>query len=94
MIEVTTLHMVVGGAALAREPDGRVVFVEGALPGEVVRAHVRSAKRDFATAEVAEVVVASPDRVEPPCEAWHRGCGGCDWQDQPNQGVRRRSTYC
>ncbi|MCU1396732.1 MAG: putative methyltransferase [Ilumatobacteraceae bacterium] len=78
--ELHTSHLVVGGAALARQATGRVVFVSGALPDETVVAALRTTKKDFATADVAEVLVASPDRVEPPCEAWHRGCGGCDWQ--------------
>ena len=72
--------MVVGGAALARGADGRIVFVHGGLPDETVDVEVRSVKKDFAVADVVAVVEASPDRVEPPCEAWHRGCGGCDWQ--------------
>ncbi|MCU1387236.1 MAG: putative methyltransferase [Ilumatobacteraceae bacterium] len=79
-VELLTSHLVVGGAALARQADGRVVFVSGALPGETVSAEVHSAKKDFAKADVRSVVHASPDRVEPACEAWHRGCGGCDWQ--------------
>jgi tRNA/tmRNA/rRNA uracil-C5-methylase (TrmA/RlmC/RlmD family) len=84
---VLTTKMVVGGAALARQSDGRVVFVHGALPGETVKVELRSVKKDFATGDVVEVITASPDRVEPPCEAWHRGCGGCDWQhiDPPAQ---------
>lgn len=78
--ELHTSHLVVGGAALAREPNGRVVFVSGALADETVLVEFRTAKKDFATADVREVLVASADRVDPPCEAWHRGCGGCDWQ--------------
>ena len=72
--------MVVGGAAIARGNDGRVTFVNGAIAGETVDARIRSAKKDFAIADVVAVVEPSPDRVEPPCDAWHRGCGGCDWQ--------------
>ena len=72
--------MVVGGAALARDANGRVVFVSGALPAEAVTVEYRTSKKDFATADVVEVMEASVHRVEPPCEAWHRGCGGCDWQ--------------
>ena len=72
--------MVAGGAALARDADGRVVFISGALPDELVTVQVRTAKKDFATADVDAVIEASPVRVVPACEAWHRGCGGCDWQ--------------
>jgi 23S rRNA (uracil1939-C5)-methyltransferase len=77
---LTPSHMVVGGEALAREESGRVVFVSGALPGETVEVTFRSVSKDFARAEVTAVLDPSPDRVEPPCAAWHRGCGGCDWQ--------------
>ena len=79
-IDLDALHMVVGGDALAREASGRVVFVSGAIAGETVRVTLTMAKKDFARATVDEVLVASPDRVTPRCEAWHRGCGGCDWQ--------------
>ena len=57
-----------------------MVFVSGAIAGETVVAEFRTAKKDFATADVRRVLVSSPDRVEPPCDAWHSGCGGCDWQ--------------
>lgn len=72
--------MTAGGAALARDADGRVVFVEGALPGERVHARVITAKKDFARAVTVDVLEASPDRVEPPCAARSAGCGGCSWQ--------------
>lgn len=72
--------MVAGGAALARDGDGRVVFVEGALPGERVRARIVDARRDFARAVTVAVLDPSPDRVTPPCAAQAAGCGGCTWQ--------------
>ncbi len=73
-------RVVAGGDALAREPSGRVVFVPGALPGEVVDVEIASAKRDFARGRLLEVVEASPHRRVAPCAALARGCGGCDWQ--------------
>ena len=72
--------MVAGGAALAREDGGRVVLVEGALPGERVRARLTEQRRDFARAVVVAVVAASPDRRAPPCPSVAAGCGGCAWQ--------------
>ena len=72
--------MAAGGDAIARDDGGRVVFVEGALPGERVRARIVQAKKDFARAVVVDVVDPSPDRVAPPCEARVAGCGGCSWQ--------------
>ena len=61
---------------VGRLPDGRAVFVPGALPGERVRAAiVRSAKR-YCEARLVEVLEPSPDRRAPDCP--HYGvCGGC-----------------
>ena len=72
--------MVAGGAALAREEGGRVVFVEGALPGESVAVRLSESRADFARGVAVEVLEASPDRVLPSCPAVVRGCGGCSWQ--------------
>lgn len=72
--------MVAGGAALARDQSGRVVFVDGALPGERVLVRLEEERRDFARATVVEVLETSPDRVHPPCAALAAGCGGCTWQ--------------
>src|SRR5262245_45627846 len=69
-----------GGDAIAREEDGRVVFVPGALPGERVRVELVEERRDFARARVLDVIDASPARVAPPCPELARGCGGCGWQ--------------
>jgi len=82
---VTEVHLVptamaAGGAALARDDDGRVVFVDGGLPGERVRARITEARKDFARAVAVEIVDPSPDRIAPPCPALAAGCGGCTWQ--------------
>ena len=69
-----------GGDAVARDDDGRVVFVRGALPGETVEVEVVTAKRDWARARAVAVLEASPDRVVPPCPSRRAGCGGCGWQ--------------
>lgn len=80
LLPLVPTAMVAGGDALARDGDGRVVFVTGALPGERVTARVTEARRDFARAVAVEVLDASPDRVAPPCAALAAGCGGCTWQ--------------
>ena len=70
-----------GGSCVGRAPDGRVVFVRHALPGERVRAVVTATTTSFLRADAVEVLSASPDRVEPPCPYAGPGrCGGCDWQ--------------
>lgn len=78
--ELDVVSVVAGGDGLARTEEGQVVFVRGGLPGERVRVDVLETRRDFARAAVTEVLVASPDRVEPPCGFVALGCGGCGWQ--------------
>jgi 23S rRNA (uracil1939-C5)-methyltransferase len=71
--------MAAGGRAVARMDDGRVVFVDGAAPGETVDAEILLDKGRFLEATTVRVVEASADRVEPACR--HFGdCGGCSWQ--------------
>jgi tRNA/tmRNA/rRNA uracil-C5-methylase (TrmA/RlmC/RlmD family) len=75
-----------GGHVVARvddAPDGRVVFVRHALPGEKVRVRLTDAGqgKSFWRGEAVEVLEASPHRVEPPCPYARPGaCGGCDLQ--------------
>ena len=66
------------GAGVARAPDGRVIFVEGALPGERVVAEITRVDRRWSRARVVRVLDAAPDRVPVPCEHQAEGCGGCD----------------
>ncbi len=73
-------RFVAGGDALAKADDGRVVFVRGALPGELVTVELTDEKRDWSRGHVVDVVEASAHRVTPPCEYRLAGCGGCDWQ--------------
>ena len=78
--ELRIERLVAGGDALARDSDGRVVFVDNGLPGEAIEAEFTEVKRDFARARMVRVMTASPDRVVPPCRHVADGCGGCDWQ--------------
>lgn len=70
----------VGGEALGREANGRVVFVAGGAPGDLVEVELLEEKTRFARARLVQVLRPSPDRVEPPCPYVVAGCGGCDWQ--------------
>lgn len=69
-----------GGECIGRH-EGQVVFVRGTLPGERVTVEVTEAPRHgrFLRADTREVLVASPQRVTPPCR-YAGTCGGCDWQ--------------
>ena len=53
-----------GGACVARDDSGRVVFVRHTAPGEVVRARVSAVQKKLAWADAVEVVSASANRVE------------------------------
>ena len=67
------------GDGIARLASGRVVFVEGAVPGDLVALGPIREHKKLLRAKIAEIVEASPDRVEPRCA--HFGhCGGCVWQ--------------
>ena len=68
------------GDAVARDPEGRVFSIPGAVPGERVRIKALARRRGIVHARVVEVVEASPNRVEPPCPEVARGCGACQWQ--------------
>ncbi len=72
--------MAAGGDAIARLADGRVAFVRGALPGELVEIDVVQAKKDFVRGEVLQVIEPAEIRVVPACPAHAAGCGGCPWQ--------------
>ena len=78
-IEITLDSLAYGGDALGRLPDGRMVFVPYALPGERVVLRLVEEKRRHARAELVEVLEPSPERVAPRCR--HYGvCGGCHYQ--------------
>jgi len=67
------------GEGVGRLPDGRVVFVEGGVPGDLVEAAEWKEGPRMVRARIGRLLEASPDRVEPPCG--HFGvCGGCLWQ--------------
>lgn len=59
--------------------EGFTVFVEGALPGELVSARVAVVARTFAQAVLLQVKTAAAERVAPPCPVFDL-CGGCQLQ--------------
>ena len=68
---------------IARKPDGKVVFIEGALPGELVSVKVSRKKNNWEQGTVTEVHHESSQRVTPGCPHFglHQGaCGGCKMQ--------------
>jgi len=71
------------GQGVARKPDGKVVFIEGALPGEWVSAQTRRKKNQWEQASLTATHRESSQRVVPGCPHFglHAGaCGGCKMQ--------------
>ena len=64
ILQLTVGEPAHGGACVARDESGRVVFVRHAAPGEIVRARVTAVQKKLAWADAIEVVEASADRVE------------------------------
>lgn len=69
------------GKSLAKV-DGKVIFIENVVPGDVVDVQLMRSKKDWAEGRSVQFHAYSPDRVTPFCS--HFGvCGGCQWQMLP-----------
>ena len=80
-LEIISMDMEAQG--VAHRADGKVVFIDGALPGEWVSAHTRRRKNQWEQAELTAIHRASSQRVRPLCPHFglHTGaCGGCKMQ--------------
>lgn len=71
--------LIVGGAGMGRLPDGRVVFVPGTCPGDIVEVKVTLVKKNYAEGELVQLEKSSEHRIKPPCPVADQ-CGGCSWQ--------------
>jgi 23S rRNA (uracil1939-C5)-methyltransferase len=71
------------GRSLAKL-DGKVIFIEGAVPGDIADIYLTKNKKDWAEGRVTTIHSYSKERIEPFCK--HFGvCGGCKWQMLPYQ---------
>ena len=67
------------GKAIAKAPDGRVLFISNAVPGDVVTVKTTKKRRAYYEGVAIDFQQLSEKRAEPKCE--HFGiCGGCKWQ--------------
>jgi 23S rRNA (uracil1939-C5)-methyltransferase len=70
-----------GGKCLAKH-EGKVIFMENAVPGDIVTVRLIKNKKDWAEAQVIRIISFSSERIQPFCK--HFGiCGGCQWQMLP-----------
>lgn len=78
-MDVVIDSLAAGGDGVARAPDGRVVFVPFAAPGDRVRLRVVESRARFLRARIERLLEAGPARTDPVCPAFG-SCGGCAWQ--------------
>ena len=79
------------GKAIAHTGDGTVLFVEFAVPGDVVNVRVTKKKKNYMEGFITEIVKPSEQRLEPFCG--HFGvCGGCKWQPLPYEMQLKAKT--
>jgi 23S rRNA (uracil1939-C5)-methyltransferase len=78
IVELWIDRMAYGGHGVARL-DGLVIFVDGAVPGDRVMARIVKKKKDYANANLLEIIDPSPDRIKAPCP-YSGYCGGCSYQ--------------
>ena len=68
------------GKSIAKAPDGRVVFIDNAVPGDVATIQTTKKRKGFYEGSAVSFLKLSDKRTEPVCP--HFGvCGGCKWQD-------------
>ena len=79
MAELRIENLAFGGKGIAREA-GMVVFIEKALPGDLVRARITKRKPQYAEAQVVSIIEPSEQRVAARCGVFGI-CGGCKWQN-------------
>jgi len=77
-VELQIHDVAFGGKGVARD-SGKAVFVPFTIDGERVSARITREKKQFAEAELVEVLEPSPHRVAAPCPYFGR-CGGCSYQ--------------
>ena len=77
--QVKVLDAAAKGKSIAKAPDGRVLFINNAIPGDVVTVQTTKKRKAYYEATAIEFHEYSKDRVDPVCP--HFGvCGGCKWQ--------------
>ena len=92
---LTIENVAAEGKAITHSEDGQVVFVEFAVPGDIVDVKITRKKKAFMEGHIIRIVKPSERRLEPFCK--HFGiCGGCRWQPLPYDiqlESKRRQVY-
>ena len=96
ILENLTIESVAAeGKAIAHTPEGQVVFVGFAVPGDVVNVRLVRKKKAWLEGTIIKIVKPSEQRLEPFCEHF-AVCGGCRWQPLPYEiqlAAKQRQVY-
>lgn len=80
--DVLELHiddLAFGGMGVAKY-QGKIVFVDGGLPGDTARVFIKKIKDNYCEGQADEIIKPSPFRINPVCKHFDI-CGGCKWQN-------------
>ena len=80
LLHVTDLNR--SGAGVAKDENGRVIFIPFTAPGDWVKVRIIQEDKKFAHAEMITLEKPSPLRLTPPCPVFGK-CGVCQWQHVP-----------
>ncbi|MBO7641329.1 MAG: class I SAM-dependent RNA methyltransferase, partial [Bacteroidales bacterium] len=94
-LENVTIEAVAAEGKALAHVDGMVVFVDFAVPGDLVDIQVFRKKKNYMEGFISRMIQPSPHRLEAFCE--HFGvCGGCRWQPLPYEmqlAAKRQQVY-
>lgn len=77
---ITVLDAGAKGVSVAKAPDGKVIFVQNVVPGDVVDIQTFKKRKAYYEGKAIKYHAFSDNRIEPVCK--HFGvCGGCKWQN-------------
>ena len=79
VVTVTIEDMGVSGEGIGKV-DGYTLFIKDAVIGDVVKAKLMKAKKNYGYARLMDIIEPSPNRVTPKCQ-FARKCGGCQIQE-------------
>ncbi|TPV32479.1 23S rRNA (uracil(1939)-C(5))-methyltransferase RlmD [Paucihalobacter ruber] len=87
--QVTVIDAGAKGKSVAKSPDGRVIFLSNAIPGDVVDIQTFKKRKSYFEGTAVNFHELSPKRTQPKCK-YFGTCGGCKWQ---NMGYEHQLYY-
>lgn len=77
---IEVLDAAAKGKSVAKAPDGKVIFLSNAVPGDIVDIQTGRKKKSFYEGKAVKFHKLSSKRTEPVCK-YFGVCGGCKWQN-------------